>query len=79
MQRPTLISRFRNRADDSPASLDHLANLPCLHAPTVSHLYDEQWLAVETIVDASRVHALIPRLSAAGAEGILEYELRKMG
>jgi ATP phosphoribosyltransferase len=45
----------------------------------VSHLYDEQGLAVETIVDASRVHELIPRFAAAGAEGILEYELRKMG
>ena len=52
--------------------------LPSLHAPTVSHLYDRQWLAVETIVDADCVRDLIPRLRAAGAEGILEYELRKM-
>ena len=33
---------------------------------------------VETIVDAALVRDLIPRLRAAGAEGILEYELRKM-
>ncbi len=52
--------------------------LPSLHAPTVSHLYDKEWLAVETIVDAAAVRTLIPRLRAAGAEGILEYELRKM-
>jgi ATP phosphoribosyltransferase len=52
--------------------------LPSLHAPTVSHLYDRQWLAVETIVDAGCVRDLIPRLRAAGAEGILEYALRKM-
>ena len=52
--------------------------LPSLHAPTVSHLYDRKWLAVETIVDAALVRDLIPRLRAAGAEGILEYELRKM-
>jgi ATP phosphoribosyltransferase len=52
--------------------------LPSLHAPTVSHLYDRQWLAVETIVDSASVRDLIPRLRAAGAEGILEYELRKM-
>ncbi len=52
--------------------------LPSLHAPTVSHLYDRQWLAVETIVDARAVRELIPRLHAAGAEGILEYALRKM-
>jgi ATP phosphoribosyltransferase len=55
-----------------------VAKLPSLHAPTVSNLYDRQWLAVETIVDARAVRELIPRLRAAGAEGILEYELRKM-
>ncbi len=55
-----------------------VALLPSLHAPTVSHLYDRQWLAVETIVDAQGVRELIPRLRAAGAQGILEYELRKM-
>lgn len=55
-----------------------VALLPSLHAPTVSHLYDRRWMAVETIVDAQAVRELIPRLRAAGAEGILEYELRKM-
>jgi ATP phosphoribosyltransferase len=55
-----------------------VALLPSLHAPTVSHLYDREWLAVETIVDTLSVRELIPRLRAAGAEGILEYELRKM-
>ncbi|MDJ0891498.1 MAG: ATP phosphoribosyltransferase [Gammaproteobacteria bacterium] len=59
--------------------LDEVAAiLPSLHAPTVSHLYDRQWLAVETVVDSGLVRELIPRLRAAGAEGILEYELRKM-
>lgn len=61
------------------AALDEVvAVLPSLHAPTVSHLYDSEWLAVESIVDADAVRELIPRLRAAGAEGILEYELRKM-
>ena len=55
-----------------------VALLPSLHAPTLSQLYDPEWLAVETIVDAGAVRELIPRLRAAGAEGILEYELRKM-
>lgn len=55
-----------------------VALLPSLHAPTLSQLYDPGWLAVETIVDARAVRELIPRLRAAGAEGILEYELRKM-
>ncbi|MGB7552398.1 MAG: ATP phosphoribosyltransferase [Chromatiaceae bacterium] len=52
--------------------------LPSLHAPTVSHLYDRSWLAVETVVDARMVRDLVPRLRVAGAEGILEYALRKM-
>ena len=52
--------------------------LPSLHAPTVNHLFDREWMAVETVVDSNEVRNLIPRLKSAGAEGILEYELRKM-
>lgn len=55
-----------------------VAILPSLHAPTVSHLYDREWLAVETVVDSGQIRDLVPRLTEAGAEGILEYELRKM-
>ncbi len=55
-----------------------VAILPSLHAPTVSPLYDQQWLAIETVVDSGTTRNLIPRLKAMGAEGILEYELRKM-
>jgi ATP phosphoribosyltransferase len=63
----------------SAENLDEVVSLlPSLHAPTVSHLYDRQWLAVETVVDTGAVRDLVPKLRAAGAEGILEYELRKM-
>jgi ATP phosphoribosyltransferase len=55
-----------------------VAILPSLHAPTVSYLYDRQWLAVETVVDRGQIRDLIPRLRTAGAEGILEYELKKL-
>ncbi|MDH3637639.1 MAG: ATP phosphoribosyltransferase [Gammaproteobacteria bacterium] len=55
-----------------------VALLPSLHAPTVNHLYGNDWLAVETVVDAHLVRELIPKLRQAGAEGILEYELRKI-
>ncbi|PLY12780.1 MAG: ATP phosphoribosyltransferase [Sedimenticola sp.] len=55
-----------------------VALLPSLHAPTVSHLFDQEWLAIETVVDAGAVRDLLPRLKNAGAEGILEYELKKM-
>ena len=52
--------------------------LPSLHAPTVNRLADEGWSAVETVVDNHGVRALIPKLKAAGAEGILQLDLTKM-
>lgn len=52
--------------------------LPSLKAPTISGLYSEEWLAVETIVDISIVRDLIPLLQEAGAEGIIEYSLNKV-
>jgi ATP phosphoribosyltransferase len=52
--------------------------LPSLKAPTISGLYSEEWLAVETIVDISIVRDLIPVLKEAGAEGIIEYALNKV-
>jgi len=52
--------------------------LPSLHAPTINRLYGDEWLAVETVVSKSEVRKIIPTLKAAGAEGILEFELRKM-
>jgi ATP phosphoribosyltransferase len=52
--------------------------LPALHAPTISHLYGKDWLAVETIVSSCDVRDLMPALREAGAEGIIEYELTKV-
>ena len=52
--------------------------LPSLHAPTVNRLAETGWSAVETVVDTHAVRTLIPRLKAAGAEGILELDLKKI-
>lgn len=52
--------------------------LPSLKAPTISSLYSDDWLAVETIVGSSIVRDLIPLLREAGAEGIIEYPLNKV-
>lgn len=52
--------------------------LPSLHAPTINRLADDDWSAVETVVDSHDVRTLIPKLKAAGAEGILELDLTKM-
>lgn len=55
-----------------------LAVLPALKRPTISHLSDEEWLAVNTILDESTVRNIIPRLKEAGAQGIVEYPLNKI-
>src|SRR6266481_4571240 len=55
-----------------------LAVLPALKRPTISNLSDEGWLAVNTILEESTVRTIIPRLKAAGAQGIVEYPLNKI-
>lgn len=55
-----------------------LGVLPALKRPTVSHLSDGEWLAVNTILDESTVRTIIPRLKQAGGEGIVEYPLNKI-
>ena len=55
-----------------------LAVLPALKRPTISHLSDDEWLAVNTILDESTVRDIIPRLKKAGAQGIVEYPLNKI-
>jgi ATP phosphoribosyltransferase len=52
--------------------------LPSLHAPTVAHLYQSDWLSVETVIDSGTVRDLIPELLKHGAEGIIEYPLNKI-
>jgi ATP phosphoribosyltransferase len=52
--------------------------LPALKRPTISHLSDDQWLAVNTILDESTVRDIIPRLKQAGGQGIVEYPLNKI-
>ena len=52
--------------------------LPALKRPTISHLSDEEWLAVNTILDESTVRDIIPRLKQAGGQGIVEYPLNKI-
>jgi ATP phosphoribosyltransferase len=52
--------------------------LPALKHPTISHLSDSEWLAVNTILDETSVRSMIPRLKQAGAQGIVEYPLNKI-
>jgi ATP phosphoribosyltransferase len=57
---------------------DLLRALPALRNPTIAHLADPEWVAVETIIDERVVREIIPQLKALGAEGIIEYPLNKV-
>jgi ATP phosphoribosyltransferase len=52
--------------------------LPALQRPTISALSDEDWVAVNTIIEERTARDLIPKLKATGAEGIVEYPLNKI-
>ncbi len=59
--------------------LDQIISLlPSLTAPTVSSLYQQEWMSVETVISEVRVRELIPKLRKSGAEGIIEYSLNKV-
>jgi ATP phosphoribosyltransferase len=61
------------------ADLDIIvAELPALNSPTISHLSDPAWVALNTIIDEAVVREVIPKLKAAGATGIVEYPLSKV-
>ena len=55
-----------------------LSLLPALQRPTISSLSDDEWVAVNTIVEEKIVRDLIPRLKSASAQGIVEYPLNKI-
>jgi ATP phosphoribosyltransferase len=55
-----------------------LALLPALLRPTISALSDQDWVAVNTIIEERTVRDLIPRLKTARAQGIVEYPLNKI-
>jgi len=55
-----------------------LGSLPALRNPTLSPLSDEDWVAVETVIEKKVARELIPALKRLGAEGIVEYPLNKL-
>jgi ATP phosphoribosyltransferase len=55
-----------------------LAVLDSLRNPTIAQLSDPDWIALEVIIDESKVRDLIPRLKKVGAQGIVEYPLNKV-
>ncbi|MFP6854484.1 MAG: ATP phosphoribosyltransferase [Opitutales bacterium] len=55
-----------------------LEALPALRNPTLSPLSDEEWIAVETVIEKKVAREIIPALKRLGAEGIVEYPLNKL-
>jgi len=55
-----------------------LGVLPALNSPTISHLQDPDWVALNTILENHLVRDVIPKLKAAGGTGIVEYPLSKV-
>lgn len=55
-----------------------LAVLPALQKPTISSLSDPEWVAVNTILEETVVRLIVPKLKAAGAQGLVEYEINKI-
>ncbi|HEY6838846.1 MAG TPA: ATP phosphoribosyltransferase, partial [Geobacteraceae bacterium] len=52
--------------------------LPSQKAPTVSHLFNSDWVSIESILNEKEVRSIIPQLLKLGAEGIVEYPLTKI-
>jgi ATP phosphoribosyltransferase len=63
------------RRVDLPAVI---AILPALKKPTISSLSDDEWVAINTILDEDTVRHIVPSLKKAGASGIVEYPLGKI-
>ena len=63
------------RRDDLQSIVE---TLPALRNPTISPLFSDEWVAVETIIEERQVRRLIPELKRLGAEGLIEYPLNKM-
>ncbi|PWU00075.1 MAG: ATP phosphoribosyltransferase [Candidatus Melainabacteria bacterium] len=58
---------------------DRVVNdLPCMRAPTISKLHNDEGYVVKIAVPKSDVPALIPKLVALGATDILEFKVEKI-
>lgn len=55
-----------------------LSVLPAMKHPTISQLYNSDWVAVEVILDEKMVRDLIPPLRRMGAQDLIEYPLNKV-
>ncbi len=57
---------------------DVLKILPAEKSPTISSLADENYIAIEVVIDDKIERTLVPALKRAGASGIITYPLNKV-
>jgi len=57
---------------------DIVGVLPAEKSPTISSLVDDDWVALEVIVEEKVERELVPKLKRAGATGIITYPLNKV-
>ena len=57
---------------------DVLSVLPAMKHPTISKLYNSDWVAVEVVLDEKKSRDLIPPLRRMGAQDLIEYPLNKV-
>ena len=55
-----------------------LQQLPAEKSPTVNHLADEKFVALEIIIEERAARDLIPKLKKIGASGIFTYPLNQV-
>lgn len=71
-----VVLKMNARRTDADSIIDLL---PALRRPTVAPLSsNDDWVAIETVIEERQVRSLIPELKRAGAEGLIEYPLNKI-
>ena len=76
LQAEGMVGLKMNIRADALSRIEHV--LPALKKPTISHLSDPKWVALEVILEEKQVKRIIPSLKKAGATGIIEYPLTKV-
>jgi ATP phosphoribosyltransferase len=71
-----MVGLKMNAPHDKVAAITRI--LPSLNNPTVSHLYNSDWVSIESVLHEKEVRRIVPELLKLGAEGIIEYPLNKI-
>jgi ATP phosphoribosyltransferase len=71
-----MVGLKMNAPGDRVAAITEI--MPSLNKPTVSNLYNSDWVSIESIMPEKEVRRIVPELLKLGAEGIVEYSLNKI-